>query len=328
MLTPRWLLIASILLFAGTGSLAAAGQPQTVRVGVMQSGTVQWEMDVIRRHALDSAEGVVVTITPLVGKDASALALLAGSVDVILTDFLWVSRQRDGGADTVFVPHSTATGAIMVRPDAPIATPRDLVGQRLGVAGNAVDKSWLVFRAYGRKLLGVDPAQAMRPAFGSPPLLNELVRRGEYPAVLNFWNYTAPLKAQGYRELITVREMMLALGMQPTTPLLGWAFSAKWAAAHPGAVEGFVRAALAADRRLTEDDGEWAVLAPLMGEADPATRLILRDAWRAGQVAHSTPAEARAAAELFALLTEVGGADLVGDAQAMNPGTFWDGVNF
>ena len=72
----------------------------------------------------------------------------------------------------------------------------------------------------------------MRPAFGAPPLLNELVRRGEYPAVLNFWNYAAPLKAQGYRELITVREMMLALGMQPATPLLGWAFSAKWAAAH------------------------------------------------------------------------------------------------
>jgi NitT/TauT family transport system substrate-binding protein len=319
------------LLFGLPFALAAAAraaEPQTVRIGVMQSGTVQWEMDVIHRHGFDNAEGVSVVPTALVGKDASAVAFQARAVDVILTDFLWVSRQRQDGADVTFVPHSSATGGLMLRPDSTIPAPSGLVGQRIGVAGNAVDKSWLIFRAYGKRILGVDPAQAMHPVFGAPPLLNELIRRGEIPAVLNFWNYTAPLKAEGYTELLTVAQMMGALGMSPQTPLLGWVFSEKWAAAHKGAIEGFIRADLAAARLMEDDDGEWTRLQPLLGVSDPATRTALRDAWRAGQVRHSTPADAAAAADLFRLLADIGGPDVVGDATTLAPGTFWDGVHF
>ncbi len=101
----------------------------------------------------------------------------------------------------------------MVRPDAAVTTPADLRSRKIGVAGNAVDKSWLLFRAYGRRMLGADPATAMQPVFGVPPLLNELLRRGELPAVLNFWNYAARLKGIGFVELLSVKQMMAALGM-------------------------------------------------------------------------------------------------------------------
>ncbi len=91
------------LLFATLGGSAHAALQQ-VRVGVMQSGTAQWELDVMHHHGLDAAQGIAVSETELVGKDAPAVALQAGSVDVILTDFIWVSRQRRAGADFTFVP--------------------------------------------------------------------------------------------------------------------------------------------------------------------------------------------------------------------------------
>lgn len=307
---------------------AASEEPWRVRVGVMQSGTAQWELDVMRHHGLDTARNIAVAVTGLVGKDAPAVALQAGAVDVILTDFIWVSRQRRAGADYTFVPHSTATGALMARPDAGIAAPADLRGRKIGVAGNAVDKSWLLFRAYGRRVLGADPATAMQPVFGAPPLLNELIRRNEFPAVLNFWNYTARLKAIGYVQLLTVRQMMAALGMPDSAPLLGWVFSEKWAAAHPGAMEAFVRASLAAEQIMASSDAEWDRLRPLTRAENEATLIALRDDYRAGMVPHDTKREETEAGQLFHLLAEIGGPEVAGGSTELAPGTFWAGIHF
>jgi len=326
--SAKWLTGLLILALACAGT-AIGAPPQRVRVGVLQSGTAQWELDVMHHHGLDAAQNVAVSQLDLVGKDAPAVALQAGSVDVILTDFIWVSRQRRAGADYVFVPHSAATGAIMVRPDAAIATPADLRGRKIGVAGNPVDKSWLLFRAYGRHVLGADPARSMHPVFGTPPLLNALVERNEFPAVLNFWNYTARLKARGYLQLLTVRQMMAALDMPDSAPLLGWVFSAKWAAAHPGAIEGFIRASIAAQRVMASSDAEWDRLRPLTRAENDATLIALRDAYRAGIVTHYDPVESAAVAEkLFHVLAEIGGKDVTGGATDLAPGTFWAGIHF
>lgn len=312
--------------FAGPRLTRAAEPAKPVRVGVMQSGTAQWELDVMRRHHLDAAQDVDVTVAALVGKDAPAVALQAKSVDVILTDFIWVSRQRQAGADVTFVPHSTATGALMVRPDAGIATPAALRGRKIGVAGNAVDKSWLLFRAYGKHVLGGDPARIMQPVFGVPPLLNELIRRNEFPAVLNFWNYTARLQAIGYPELLSVKQMTAALGMPGDVPLLGWVFSEAWATAHPGAVEGFVRASAAAQRIMATSGAEWQHIRPLMHAQDEATFIALRDAYRAGIVTQDAKSEQTAARTLFHVLAETGGTDVTGGSTTMAPGTFWAGA--
>src|SRR3984893_10790230 len=94
---------------------ASAGELPPVRVGVLKFGTVNWELDVLRRYGLDRAHGIEVRPLELAGKAGAAVALQGGAVDVILTDWLWVARRRALGGDYTFVPHSHATGGLMVR---------------------------------------------------------------------------------------------------------------------------------------------------------------------------------------------------------------------
>ena len=99
---------------------SAMADPAPVRVGALKFGTVNWELDTIQHHGLDAANGVALEVVELAGKNASAVALQGGAADVIVTDWIWVSRQRAAGADYTFVPYSLAVGALMVRPDAGI----------------------------------------------------------------------------------------------------------------------------------------------------------------------------------------------------------------
>ncbi|HLB80260.1 MAG TPA: ABC transporter substrate-binding protein, partial [Dongiaceae bacterium] len=93
---------------------------------VLKFGTVNWELDVIETHGLDKAEGFDLQVVELAGKDATTVALQAGDVDVIVTDWIWVSRARAEGAAFTFVPYSTAVGGLMVPADSPVRTLADL----------------------------------------------------------------------------------------------------------------------------------------------------------------------------------------------------------
>ena len=218
------MLVLAMLLSLFLATRAAAGPGDQVRVGVLKFGTVSWELDVMQVHGLAAREGVEVQAVPLASTSATTVALQGGGVDVIVTDWLWVSRQRAQGRPYTLVPYSLTVGGLMVRPDAGIRQFGDLRGRRLGVAGGPVDKSWLLFRAYARRTLGEDLARLVDPSFGAPPLLNELMLRGDLPAVLNYWQYDARLKAAGMRELVGVAEVLRALGVPESVPLLGWAF--------------------------------------------------------------------------------------------------------
>ena len=44
-------------------------------------------------------------------------------------------------------------------------------------------------------------------------------------AVLNYWHYNARLKSKGYRELISVKNILKDLGIKTQIPAIGWVFS-------------------------------------------------------------------------------------------------------
>ena len=224
---------------------ASAASGHDVRVGVLKFGTVHWELDVIESHGLDEKQGIDLHIVKLGSKRATSVALQGGAVDVIVTDWIWVSRQRAEGRDYAFVPYSLSVGGLMVRPDAGITELADLEGRKVGVAGGPVDKSWLLIQAYAKQS-GMDLSREVEPTFGAPPLLNELIGRGDLPAVLNFWHYNARLKAAGMRELITTVEILPALGVERPMPLLGWVFNRAWATENRDAIDGFLRASYSA----------------------------------------------------------------------------------
>ncbi len=299
-----------------------------IRVGVLAYGTVNWELDTLKHHGLDKKYGIELLINKMAGKGASAIALQGGAVDAIVTDWIWVSRQRSSGADYSFVPHSVSVGGLMVRPDAGIKSLKDLADQKLGIAGGAVDKSWLMLQAYAQKTINVNLKEKVEPTFAAPPLLNKVMLKGEIPAVLNFWHYTARLKAAGMTELVSVEDMLPVLGVERKPPLIGWVFSEKWAAANRDTVTGFLKALRAAKNILATSDAEWQRLRPLTKAANNDILVALRDAYRAGIPASFNDKDVTAAEQLFETLAKYGGRDLVGDSNTLAPGTFWAGFRY
>ena len=301
---------------------AAAEQP-TVRLGILQFGTVNWEVDVIEHHGLDVANGVALETRRLATKTATAIALNAGEADIIVTDWIWTSRQRDAGFDYTFVPYSEAAGSLMVHPDRGIETLADIDGRVLGVAGGPVDKSWLLLRAYAMERLGRDIAGDVRSIHGAAPLLQEKFLQGEFDGVLNFWNYTARLRALDMRELIRVQDILPALGVPGRLPLIGYVFREEWAAENRASLDGFLAASAAARKILLGNDEEWERLRPLVRAEDDATLAALRDGYRDGVPTATREVQEAAIREAYAIVAELGGRDLVGSSPVLAPGTVW-----
>ena len=318
--SSRFACVGAFLAMLVATAASAAGHQ--VRVGVLKFGTVHWELDVIQTHKLAEKQGIDLQIVTLGSKRATSVALQGGGADVIVTDWIWVSRQRAEGRDYAFAPYSLSVGGLMVRPDSGIAELADLAGRKVGIAGGPVDKSWLLLQAYAKRG-GLDLSASVEPTFGAPPLLNELIKRGDLPAVLNFWHYNARLKAAGMRELLTAIEILPALGVDRPVPLLGWVFNRSWASENRDALHGFLRASYAAKHLLLESDAEWERLEPKMKVSDAATAAALRDAYRLGIPRRFGEADREAAAQAFAILAAEGGEKLVGASDALMPGTFW-----
>lgn len=320
----RFLAFVWLLFQAG---FATANDRQIVRVGVLQFGTVNWELDVIKHHKLDSKYGIDLQITPLGGKNATHVALQGGAVDIIVSDWIWVSRQRSMKRDYSFSPYSKAVGALMVNPDAGIKTLSDLHQRRLGIAGGSLDKTWLLLRAYSLKTNGSDLSDMVSPNFAAPPLLNQLALRGELDAAINFWHYTARLKAAGFKPLLEMPEILNNLGIERPIPLIGWVFSDSWAEKNQAAMQGFLQASREAKRILLTSDDEWHRLRPGMKATNDRIFEALRDGFRKGIPQCFSKADEAAARDTFSILARIGGQALVGDAEQLSDGTFWPGFN-
>lgn len=311
----------------------ALGQPASasnkVKIGVLKFGTVSWLLDTIHANGLDKAEGIDLDIVPLASTQATTVGLQGGSVDVIATDWLWVSRERSGGGDFTFSPFTTALGAIMVPPNSPIKTLSDLKGKKLGVAGGPLDKSWLLLVAYALRTANLDLRTETTQEYGAPPLLAERAKQGEIDAVLNFWPYAARLEAEGFTQLIGVEDVVRELGAKGEVAMVGFVFSETWANKNLEAVQAFLRAAAKADEMLATSDKEWERLKPIMGENDPtfndATFDALRRRYREGIPERSTAENEADAKVLYQFLRELGGEKLVGPGTELAPGTFWHG---
>ncbi|MCP4285833.1 MAG: ABC transporter substrate-binding protein [Gammaproteobacteria bacterium] len=297
-----------------------------VRVAVLKFGTANWELDVIKRHNLDRAEGFELDVVKLAGKQATMVALQAGDVNIAITDWIWVSRQRGNNRPFTFVPYSTAAGALVVPRGSSIKSLSDLKGKRLGIAGGPVDKSWLLFRALALRDLGTDLEQVLTPVFAAPPLLSEQLKQGRIDAIINFWPYVARLETEGMTQLMTVQEVANALGINSKVPMIGYVFDQRWAAENREVVLGFLHAATNAKAIMKDSDQEWMQLRPLMKATDETTFKALRDGFRSGIPSHWGKKEQEDAGKLFAILSELGGERLVGGTTRLSEGTFWPEV--
>ena len=294
-----------------------------ITIGLLKFGSVNWEMDIIEKNELDKKNNINIKKKFFSNKNAAAIALQGKAVDIIVTDWIWVSRQRAENKNYVFYPHSMSVGGILVKHDSEIINIEDLRNKKLGIAGSSIDKSWLLFRAYYNKKNNIDPKQYLRPVYAAPPLLNELILRNEIDAVLNYWHYNSRLKAKGFREIISVDDILNNLGIKTKIPAYGWVFSEKFANNKKELINNFLNASAEAKKIMLTSDSEWERIFPLTKAEDRTTLINLRDAYRNGIPLSFNNNEIEETKKIFKILAKYGGRDLVGKKNEISEGTFF-----
>jgi NitT/TauT family transport system substrate-binding protein len=246
---------------------------------------------------------------------------------VILSDWLWVARERSLGRDLLFSPHSTALGAVMAKDAKSFTQPSDFIGKKLGVAGGPLDKSWLLLQAWALKK-GVDLKAQATLVFGAPPLLAEKLAQGELDAALEFWTFCARLEARGFARAVDMADVERELGARGPVIITGYVFTPVYAAQHGAALNRFLVMMTEARKQLAGDEALFAKIAPstgplLAGAPDAATLAIFRRAYRAGLPDRPLEEYQTDAAALYKVLAQIGGPQLVGPATELDPKIFF-----
>ena len=317
----RGLLVGLPLLW----STSSARAIDTLRLAIQKTGTVAWELAVIRAHGLDKKADLNIAVTELASPEAGKIALRGGSADVIIADWLWVSRERQLGTKLVFYPYSSALGAVMVPASSSIRTFADLKGRKLAVAGGAIDKNWILLQA-AMKQDGIDIKSQGDIVFGAPPLLAAKTASGEMDATLNYWNFCAALEAKGFRRVGGVEDILPKLGAKGPTAMIGYVFNERWADKNRDLVARFIAVTRQAKEILATSDEEWETIAPITGAPDRATLRTYRDRYREGIPRRPIADEQEDARVLYKVLAETGGSDLVGPSRELDPGTFYRAI--
>ena len=299
----------------------AAAETPVLRAAVLQYGTVNWELESIKHNGFDKANGFELEVQGMAGGPAAKVAFQGGEADVIVSDWLWVARQRAEGKDFIFIPYSKAVGALMVAGDSPATSLEDMKGKKIGIAGGPLDKSWLILQAYADKVHGMDLAGETEQVFGAPPLIFKTALQGETDGAINFWHFLAKMETGGMKPLITVDVAATELGLDPETPLLGYVMRGEMLRDNPELVQGLAAASRATKDLLATDDAEWDRLRPRMKANSDAQFEALKAGFRAG-IPADAPVDEEAAARMLALMADLGGEKLIGSATTLPEGVF------
>jgi NitT/TauT family transport system substrate-binding protein len=117
--------------------------------------------------------------------------------------------------------------------------------------------------------------------------------------------------------------MLAELGITNKVPLLGWVFEQEWAMKHNQLLTGFLQASNEAKQLLLLCDEEWQRIRPLTKAENDEVFIALKKEYRARILDKFGPKEIKASKQVFAILAEQGGRNLVGKATSLAAGTFW-----
>ena len=299
-----------------------ATEKTTIRIGVQASGTLQWELSALQDDPQLKPADFQLEIQPVANAEAGKIALQSGAVDMIVSDWIWVSSLRATGADFTFYPYSNNSGSLIVPNNSPIHSIKDLKGKRLGIAGGELDKNWLLLQALAQKEQ-LDLSASVEKTFGAPPLINEQIKQNRVDAVLNYWHFAARLEAQGYRQIIDGRGILKGLGIAENVPSIGYVFKQSWAADHKQAINSFFKAGKQARNQLCTSNAAWKKVIPLTQTDDVAIQTKLRQGYCNGGVEQWGEKEQQAAAHIYTMLRTLSNNQLTGKSESLQPGTFW-----
>lgn len=307
---------------AATLAVSSATAADRIRIAAQRTGTLAWELEILKAHGLDRLAGIDIETTELASTEAGKVALESGSVDLMLSDWLWVTRERALGDDVVFYPYSSALGAVMVPANSSIRGIADLKGRKLAIAGGPLDKSWLLLRALARRS-DIDLKVQADIVYGAPPLLQQKALQRETDATLTFWNFCAELETNGMRRAVAMDDVVKGLGAAGPVAMVGYVFNGNWAQRNRSVLDRFFAATRQAKEILAQSTGEWQRLAPRISASGTSALDVYRQRYLEGIPRRPLGAEVADARTLYDVLAKIGGADLVGPARELDPGTFY-----
>ena len=315
-------LVRTMLAALAALQIAAASAADTIRISAQKTGTFAWELAIIRAHGLDKEANLALEVRELASPEAGKIALRSGDADIMISDWLWVSRERSLGAKLAFYPYSTALGAVMVPDKSPIRTLADLKGRKLAVAGGPIDKSWLLLQA-SLQQDGINLKSDSTIVYGAAPLVAAQMLNGDMDATVNYWNYCAALEEKGFRRIAAIQDLVEHFGAKGPVAMVGYVFDEGWANANRDRLARFIDMTRQAKQILATSDSAWDEIAKLTGAPDAATLRAYRDRYREGIPRRRIEDEEKDARVLYRVLAGIGGRDLVGPAPELDPGTFY-----
>ena len=303
--------------------LSFASEKTQIRLGVLAYGTVNWELNALEQQGLLETEKYQLKITRMANPQAGKVALLSGSVDMIVADWVWVSRQRSTGKDYTFYPYSNTIGALVLAKNSQIKSLQDLAGKKLAIAGGELDKNSLLLGAVMQKqgLTGV--LNSTEKIYGAPALLAHQLKQERVDALLTYWHYAARLEAAGYPVLMTGADLLQQLEVKEKVPSIGYVFSGAWAKQHKEAVLKFLEYTQQMKNKLCTNDNTWQGLQKLTRAATEQESRLLRQRYCAGRVTSWGEKEQTAAELVYQNLKKMSQQRLTGNAEQIEQGTFW-----
>ena len=275
----------AVLLVMAPLFVQAQGEAQPLPVltlSVLQFGTPHWELDHLKRHGLDKANGFELEVRLVADLPASRLALSSGSVDGAVSDLLWAQARYEAGTAYHYLPFSSQIGEVLVNDGSPVRTLADLRGKRIGVAGGPDGLGWQLLQqvAAGQ---GIDLAREATVQYAAPPLLSQALRRGQVDALLTFWHFSARLRGEGgVHSAFGLADLVGALGLDPDLPVLGYLFPHGWASEHGDLLQRFSRALRQTKEELASQPDHWQEIRPLMRAENDAVFAALHDSFVEG----------------------------------------------
>ena len=187
------------------------------------------------------AEGLDVSIDPAAGLARADHRVASGTYDMGFGDINALIKFRDANPNVpikaIFMVYNRPPFAVVGRKSRGVSTPKDLEGKKLGApALDAAYAQWPIFV----KANGIDASKVTIENVGFP-VRNPMLAAGQLDAITGFsFSLFINLKDKG----VPVNDITVLLMADYGVNLYGNAIivNTKFAAAHPDAVKGFLRA--------------------------------------------------------------------------------------
>lgn len=306
-----------------SSQLSVASEKTVIRLGVLAFGTVNWELTAMQQAQTIETEYYRLQVTKMANPQAGKIALLSGAVDMIVADWVWVSRQRAVGKDFTFYPYSNTTGALVLAKGSSIKQLADLENKKLAVAGGGLDKNGLLLQALMQKQGLENIFASTEKVYGAPPLLSQQMLHQRVDALLTYWHYAARLEADGYTVLMTGNDLLQGLGIQEKVPSIGYVFDRAWANNHKQAVQAFLEQTMTTKNALCTNSAAWKGIESLVRAKTQQVDQLLRQRYCAGRVLSWGGKEQRAAGEVYQYLKAISQKRLTGESETIQAGSFW-----